>query len=125
MLLDQNSQESWEMAGIGGFERGRMLATITVLPCFFGYPTVLLSMVGHNSAKVTPSQSLREMKKRKEQSFMDSQEAANLTLTQRKMLCRLGNPKEVKRLHFQVTSGPALEIAQIFRPRCHCQRVSV
>lgn len=108
MLLDQSSQEPWEMAGIGGFERGRLLATIPVLPCFFGSPTVLLSMVGPNSAKVTPSQSLCEMKKRKEQSFMNSQEAANITLTQRKMLCRLGNSKEVKKLHFQVTSSPVL-----------------
>lgn len=58
-------------------------------------------MVGPNSVKVTPSQSLREMKKRKEQSFMNSQEAAKLTLTQRKMLCRLGNSKEAKSFIFK------------------------
>lgn len=86
----------------------RWLATITVLPCFLGYRTVLLYMVGSNSPKVTLSQSLHGMKKRKEHSFMNSQEAANLTLSQRQLLCRLGNPKEAKRLHFQVTSSTVL-----------------
>lgn len=66
MLLARSSQEPWEMAGIGGFEIGKMAGHHYCSALLLRYPTVLLYMVGPNSPKVTLSQSPHGMKKRKE-----------------------------------------------------------
>lgn len=92
------------MVGIGDLREVEWPDTITVLPCFSGYPTVLLCIIGPNSWKASLSQLLHGMKKRIEfkMLFSDRQEAANLTISQRKMSHKPGNSKEAKGLHFHI-----------------------